>query len=107
MCKSSETIRAYDGHSTLVNYALVSAHRLQRIFTRRGANLWDIVQSAYIVEKAGGEVYYPNGRNIFPIKLSDLTMQGSKLLMNFNIASAKTVKEEIMKLFQISLSEKI
>lgn len=97
MCKTSETIRAYAGHSTLVNYALVSADRLQRIFTRRGANIWDIVQSAYIVEKTGGEVYYSDGRDIFPIKISDLTMDGSKLLMKFNIASAKTVKREIMK----------
>ena len=97
MCSESETIRAYAGHSTLVNYALVSADRLQRIFTRRGANIWDIVQSAYIVEKTGGEVYYPDGRNIFPIKYDDLTMEGSKLLMKFNIASAKSVKEEIIK----------
>ena len=97
MCKTSETIRAYAGHSTLVNYALVSADRLQRVFTRRGANIWDIVQSAYIVEKTGGEVYYPDGRDIFPIQLGDLFMEGSKLLMKFNIASAKTVKEQIMK----------
>ena len=97
MCKSSETIRAYAGHSTLVNYALVSADRLQRVFTRRGANIWDIVQSAYIVEKTGGAVYYPNGRDIFPIKYEDLTMDGSKLLMKFNIASAKTVKDEIIR----------
>lgn len=96
MCKSSEIIRAYEGHSTLVNYALVSADRLQRVFTRRGANIWDIVQSAYIVKKTGGEVYYIDGRDIFPIKNSDLTMEGNKLLMKFNIASAKTVKEEIM-----------
>ncbi len=99
MCKTSETIRAYAGHSTLVNYALVAADRLQRVFTRRGANIWDIVQSAYIVEKTGGAVYYPDGRNIFPIQMSDLTMEGSKLLVQFNIASAKTVKEEIIKAF--------
>ena len=97
MCKTSETIRAYAGHSTLVNYALVSADRLQRVFTRRGANIWDIVQSAYIVEKTGGIVYYRDGRDIFPIQISDLTMEGSKLLMEFNIASAKTVKDEIMR----------
>lgn len=96
MCKLSETIRAYDGHLTLVNYALVSADRLQRVFTRRGANIWDIVQSAYIVEKTGGAVYYPNGRDIFPIQFEDLTIDGSKLLMNFNIASAKTVRDEIL-----------
>lgn len=97
LCKSSEKIRAYDGHSTLVNYALVSADKLQRIFTRRGANIWDIVQSAYIVEKTGGEVYYKDGRNIFPIRIEDLTLKENKLIMDFNIASAKTVKDEIIK----------
>lgn len=96
MCKETEKIRAYEGHSTLVNYALVSADRLQRVFTRRGANIWDIVQSAYIVEKTGGEVYYQDGRNIFPIKINDLEFKDNKLIMNFNIASAKEIKEKII-----------
>ena len=97
LAKTSETIRAYDGYSTLVNYALVAADGLQRIFTRRGANIWDIVQSAYIVKKLGGCVYYPDGREIFPIKKNDLHMEGSKLIMGFNIASSKTAKDCIMK----------
>lgn len=96
MCKKTEKIRAYEGHSTLVNYALVSADRLQRVFTRRGANIWDIVQSAYIVQKTGGEVYYQDGRNIFPIKIDDLEFRDNKLIMNFNIASAKEIKEKIV-----------
>lgn len=96
LCNSSETIRAYEGHSTLINYALVSADRLQRVFTRRGANIWDIVQSAYIVEKTGGEVFYLDGRGIFPIRIEDLTFNDNKLIMNFNIACAKSVKEEII-----------
>lgn len=96
MCKKTEKIRAYEGHSTLVNYALVSADRLQRVFTRRGANIWDIVQSAYIVQKTGGEVYYQDGRNIFPIKIDDLEFKDNKLIMNFNIASAKEIKEKIV-----------
>lgn len=96
MCKKTEKIRAYEGHSTLVNYALVSADRLQRVFTRRGANIWDIVQSAYIVQKTGGEVYYQDGRNIFPIKIYDLEFKDNKLIMNFNIASAKEIKEKIV-----------
>lgn len=96
MCKETEKIRAYEGHSTLVNYALVSADRLQRVFTRRGANIWDIVQSAYIVQKTGGEVYYQDGRNIFPIKIDDLEFRDNKLIMNFNIASAKEIKEKIV-----------
>ena len=96
MCKKTEKIRAYEGHSTLVNYALVSADRLQKVFTRRGANIWDIVQSAYIVQKTGGEVYYQDGRNIFPIKIDDLEFKDNKLIMNFNIASAKEIKEKIV-----------
>jgi myo-inositol-1(or 4)-monophosphatase len=96
ICKSQEIIRAYAGHSTLVNYALVAADNFNRVFTRRGANIWDIVQSAYIVEKAGGSVYYLDGRDIFPIRYDDLKLDGSKLLMEFNIASAKSVKEAII-----------
>lgn len=96
MCMESEKIRAYDGHSTLVNYILVAACNLQRVFTRRGANIWDIVQGAYIVEKAGGKVYYPSGRSIFPIKMEDLKMENSKLVMGFNIASAESVRRELM-----------
>ncbi len=96
MCREAEKIRAYEGHSTLVNYALVSADRLQRVFTRRGAIIWDIVQSAYIVEKTGGKVYYQDGRDIFPIGIDDLEFKDNKLIMNFNIASAKEVKEKII-----------
>jgi len=100
MCASSETIRAYEGHSTLVNYALVSADRLQRVFSRRGAYIWDMIQSAYIVEKTGGEVFYTNGRSIFPIKFEDLTFKDNKLIMDFNIACSKSVKKEIMELMR-------
>lgn len=96
LAKTSETIRAYDGHSTLVNYALVAAEGLQRIFTRRGANIWDIIQSAYVVKKIGGCVYYPDGREIFPIRIDDLKMEGSKLIMGFNIASSETAKRSIL-----------
>ena len=100
ICASSETIRAYEGHSTLVNYALVSADRLQRVFSRRGAYIWDMIQSAYIVEKTGGEVFYTNGRSIFPIKFEDLTLKDNKLIMDFNIACSKSVKKEIMELMR-------
>lgn len=96
MCKEQETIRAYDGHSTLINYILVSADKLNRVFTRRDANIWDIVQGAYIVEKIGGEVYYPDGRNIFPIQEDDLIFENNKLLMRFNIASSKAIKKQII-----------
>ena len=96
LAKSSETIRAYDGHSTLVNYALVATEGLQRVFTRRGANIWDIIQSAYVVKKIGGCVYYPDGREIFPIRIDDLKIDGSKLIMGFNIASSESAKETIL-----------
>lgn len=95
MCMESEKIRAYDGHSTLVNYILVAADNLRRVFTRRGANIWDIIQGAYIVEKAGGKVYYPSGRSIFPIKIEDLRMEENKLIMGFNIASAESIRREL------------
>lgn len=48
-CEKKEMIRAYEGHSTLANYVLVVSDNLNRIFTRRSANLWDVEQSAYIV----------------------------------------------------------
>lgn len=99
-CKDSETIRAYEGHSTLVNYALVSADRLKRVFTRRDGYIWDIVQSAYIVQKTGGEVFYLNGKSMFPIDMNDLTCNGEKIIMPFNIACSKSVKEEIQELLK-------
>lgn len=96
MCKTSEMIRAYDGHSTLVNYVLVSADSLQRIFTRRGANIWDIVQGAYIVEKSGGTVFYEDGTDVFPVDLKKLELKETKLLMPFNIACHKDLKCSIL-----------
>ena len=96
LAKTHETIRAYEGHSTLVNYALVAADGLQRIFTRRGGNILDIVQSAYLIKKLGGCVYYPDGREIFPIRIDDLQMNGSKLILGFNIASSNSAKESIL-----------
>jgi len=56
-CGKREKIRAYEGYSTLANYALVVADDLNRIFTRRNANLWDVEQSAYIVEKSRGNCF--------------------------------------------------
>ena len=96
ICESSEMIRAYDGHSTLINYALVSAYRLRRVFTRRGANIWDIVQSAYIVQKTGGTVFYEDGTDILPVDINKLQLKGSKLLMPFNIACHQELKNEFI-----------
>ncbi|MCL2383620.1 MAG: inositol monophosphatase family protein [Oscillospiraceae bacterium] len=96
MCSTAKMIRAFDGHSTLINYALVSADKLQRVFTRRGANVWDVVQSAYILEKTGGIVFYEDGTNIFPLDISKLQVQDTKLLMPFNIACHRNLKDEII-----------
>ena len=74
-CGKREKIRAYEGHSTLANYALVVADDLNRIFTRRNANLWDVEQSAYIVEKVGGTVFYEDGTDIFPLDLNRLKVK--------------------------------
>ena len=99
-CKNSETIRAYEGHSTLANYALVVADDLNRIFTRRNANLWDVEQSAYIVEKAGGTVFYNDGTDIFPLDLNRLFVKTDEnnnkfLIIDANIACAKSIKKNL------------
>ena len=98
-------IRAYEGHSTLANYALVVADNLNRIFTRRNANLWDVEQSAYIVEKAGGTVFYNDGMDIFPLDLDRLHLKtddngNNFLIIDSNIACAKTIKNKILELLQ-------
>jgi len=104
-CGRRERIRAYEGHSTLANYALVVADNLNRIFTRRNANLWDVEQSAYIVEKAGGVVFYNDGTDIFPLDLNRLNVKVDEngnnfLIIDSNIACAKTIKTEILSLIK-------
>ncbi|MBQ6992055.1 MAG: hypothetical protein IJN50_03995 [Clostridia bacterium] len=104
-CVRREKIRAYEGHSTLANYALVVADDLNRIFTRRNANLWDVEQSAYIVEKAGGIVFYNDGTDIFPLDINRLNVKVDEngnnfLIIDFNIACAKAVKTKILSLIQ-------
>lgn len=104
-CGKKEKIRAYEGHSTLANYALVVADDLNRIFTRRNANLWDVEQSAYIVEKAGGTVFYNDGTDIFPLDLNRLKVKVDEnanhfLIIDSNIACAKTIKTEILSLIK-------
>lgn len=104
-CGRREKIRAYEGHSTLANYALVVADNLNRIFTRRNANLWDVEQSAYIVEKAGGVVFYNDGTDIFPLDLNRLKVKidengNNFLIIDSNIACAKTIKTEILSLIK-------
>lgn len=104
-CGKREKIRAYEGHSTLANYALVVADNLNRIFTRRNANLWDVEQSAYIVEKAGGVVFYNDGTDIFPLDLNRLNVKVDEngnnfLIIDSNIACAKTIKIEILSVIE-------
>ena len=100
-CGKREKIRAYEGHSTLANYALVVADDLNRIFTRRNANIWDVEQSAYIVEKAGGTVFYNDGTDIFPIDLDRLKVKTDEnnnkfLIIDANIACSKSLKNKII-----------
>jgi myo-inositol-1(or 4)-monophosphatase len=91
LCGSSQTIRAYAGHSTLLQICLVAAEAGGRVFTRRGANIWDIVQGAFVVEKAGGKVTYDNGKPIFPINIDALTLDGENhLLMNQILVCSKS-----------------
>lgn len=104
-CARREKIRAYEGHSTLANYALVVADDLNRIFTRRNANLWDVEQSAYIVEKAGGTVFYNDGTDIFPLDINRLNVKVDEngnnfLIIDSNIACAKAIKTRILSIIK-------
>lgn len=94
--KNNETIRAYAGHSTIVQFSKVAIDTKNSVFTRRGANIWDIVQSAYLIQKNGGEVYYENGKNIFPLDLNILEFKDNHLIMPFTIASSLENKNKIM-----------
>lgn len=84
----NSTIRAYAGHSTLVQIAEVALDS-SKVFSRRSANLWDIVQSAYLVSVAGAEVRYNNGENIFPVALDKLQFKNNHLLMPDIVAASK------------------
>ena len=93
---NNEIIRAYAGHSTLAQFSEVSINK-NKVFTRRSANIWDITQAAYLIEKSGGAVYYENGKRIFPLDLNVLEYQDCHLLMPFTIASSIEAKEKILK----------
>lgn len=86
---SNEIIRAYAGHSTLVQIAEVALEPDSKVFTRRSANIWDIVQSAFLVEAAGGCVCYESGEKIFPIDPKLLRFEGSHLKMPSIVAASK------------------
>lgn len=92
-----EMIRAFEGHSTILHYLMVVYEKEPQIFTRRHANVWDVIQAAYIIKKAGGIVMYPNGNSIFPLH-SDLLVfeEANKLIIPFNIACTLVEKEKIL-----------
>ena len=94
--KNNEKIRAYDGHSTLAQFAEVAVDINHKIFTRRGANIWDIIQSAYLIEKAGGKVCYCDGKDIFPLDTKILEFKDNHLIMPFTIAASKLNMEKIL-----------
>ena len=93
---NNELIRAYAGHSTLAQFSEIIVNT-NKIFTRRGANIWDIIQAAHLIEKVGGEVYYENGNRIFPLDPSILKYEDSHLWMPFTIGSSLENKKKIMK----------
>ena len=93
----NEKIRAYDGHSTLAQFAEVAVDINHKIFTRRGANIWDIIQSAYLIEKSGGKVCYCDGKDIFPLDTKILEFKDNHLVMPFTIAASKLNMEKILK----------
>ena len=94
--KNNETIRAYAGHSTLAQFTEVAIDT-KKVFTRRGANIWDIIQGAYLIQKNGGEVFYENGENIFPLNPQMLTFKDNHLIMPFTIACSLELKSSILK----------
>lgn len=91
-CGETEKIKSNFGHSTLINYVLVATSGLARAFSKREVNIWDIVQSAYIVEKVGGKVFYQDGTDIFPLDLNRLRVKDNKLILPFTIAGAEKLK---------------
>ena len=93
--KNNEIIRAYAGHSTLVQFAEVAINN-NKIFTRRGANIWDIIQSAYLIQKNNGEVFYSNGQNVFPLNPQVLEIKDKHIIMPFTIASSLSNKNKIL-----------
>lgn len=94
--ENNETIRAYAGHSTLAQFAEVAIDT-NKVFTRRGANIWDIIQGAYLIQKNGGEVFYEDGTNVFPLTPDVLTFKENHLVMPFTIACSLKVKDDILK----------
>lgn len=94
--KNNETIRAYAGHSTLAQFAEVAVNTENKVFTRRGANIWDIIQSAYLIEKSGGKVCYIDGQDIFPLDPKKLEFKNNHLVMPFTIAASNFNMQKIL-----------
>ena len=94
--KDNETIKAYAGHSTLAQFTSVAINQ-DKVFSRRGANIWDIIQGAYLIQKSGGEVFYKNGENIFPLNPKVLEYKDNHLIMPFTIGCNLEIKEKILK----------
>jgi len=94
--ENNEIIRAYAGHSTLAQFAEIAINK-NKVFTRRSANIWDIIQSAYLIQKTGGDVFYEDGESIFPLKLDRLKYENNHLLMQFTIGCLLNLKDEILK----------
>jgi len=91
-------IRAYAGHSTLLRYCMCASQDYPgpQVFTRRDASIWDVVQAAYIVEKSGGLVMYPDGESIFPVDFGRLIVSNEKISIPFNIACSLPAREKIL-----------
>lgn len=92
-----EKIKSNFGHSTLINYALVATSGLKRAFSKRKVNIWDIAQSAYIVEKAGGKVFYEDGTDVFPLDIKRCKFEDNKLTLPFTIAGNSELRSILKK----------
>ena len=91
----NEIFRVYTGHSTLAQLTDIAINK-NKIFTRRGANIWDIIQGAYLVQKNGGAVFYENGENIFPLNPQILQFKDNHLIMPFTISCNLDIKDKIV-----------
>ena len=95
--ENNSSIRAYAGHSTLAQFAEVAVNN-KKVFTRRSANIWDIIQAGYLIVKGGGEIFFADGSDIFPLNFDKLIYNDNHLYMPFTIACGGKLKQDILKL---------
>lgn len=99
-CCKTDIVKSNFGYSSLINYILVVTEGANMTFSKREVNIWDIVQSAYIVEKAGGKVVYENGEDVLPLDINKLVYRNNKLILPFAIAGNDEIKNMLKGVIQ-------